>query len=243
MRHAIDLPVGFPVPGWTPRPRPSRAPMAGRWCRLEPLDPGRHARLLFEAYSLDAAQLNWTYLSVGPFGTPDEYTRWVEKAAQSEDPLFHAVVDAESEAAAGVAAFLRIDPANGVIEIGHLNFSPRLQRTRAATEAIALMLRRAFDELGYRRVEWKCDSLNAASRRAAERFGFTFEGVFRQAMVYKGRNRDTAWYSIVDREWPPLRAAFEAWLAPENFDEQGRQRRRLAEFRKISAEEGSGQQA
>ncbi|HEX7084975.1 MAG TPA: GNAT family protein [Vicinamibacterales bacterium] len=206
--------------------------MAGRWCRLEPLDAGRHARQLFEANLLDETQANWTYLSIGPFHGLDEYTRWVRHAALSDDPLFHAIVDAGSNAASGVAAYMRIDPANGVLEIGHLNFSPRLQRTRAATEAIALMLRRAFDELGYRRVEWKCDSLNAASRRAAERFGFTCEGVFRQAMVYKGRSRDTAWYAIIDREWPALRAAFEAWLGPENFDGEGRQRRRLAAFRK-----------
>lgn len=231
MRDSTDLPVGLPVPGWTPRPRPPREPMVGRWCTLEPLDAARHARPLFEATLLDETQANWTYLSIGPFDGLDEYTRWVRHAALSDDPLFHAIVDAGSNAASGVAAYMRIDPANGVLEIGHLNFSPRLQRTRAATEAIALMLRRAFDELGYRRVEWKCDSLNAASRRAAERFGFTFEGVFRQAMVYKGRNRDTAWYSIIDREWPALRAAFDSWLAPENFDDEGRQRRRLAEFR------------
>ena len=205
--------------------------MTGRWCRLEPLDPRRHARPLFDANRLDDAGDNWTYLTPGPFDDFDAYRRWIEQAAASEDPLFHAIVDSASGEPTGVAALMRVDPANGVIEIGHLNFSPRLQRTRAATEAIHLLLGRAFDELGYRRVEWKCDSLNAASRRAAGRFGFTFEGIFRQAMVYKGRNRDTAWYSILDREWPPLRAGFEAWLAPENFDPEGRQRRRLSECR------------
>jgi RimJ/RimL family protein N-acetyltransferase len=205
--------------------------MTGRWCRVEPLDPARHARALFEADRLDSAGTNWTYLSAGPFEAFEPYRRWAEQAAASDDPQFHAIVDGARGEAAGVAALMRIDAASGVIEIGHLNFSPRLQRTRAATEAIFLLLRRAFDELGYRRVEWKCDSLNAASRRAAERFGFTFEGIFRQAVVYKGRNRDTAWYSIVDREWPALRAAFEAWLAPENFDREGRQRRRLSEYR------------
>ncbi len=144
-----------------------------------------------------------------------------------DDPLFHAIVDSKSGSAVGVAAYMRIDAANGVIEVGHLNFSPRLQATTAATEAMYLMMRRAFDELGYRRYEWKCDSLNEASRRAASRLGFRFEGVFRQAVVYKGRNRDTAWYSVLDSEWPALKAGFERWLSPDNFDENGCQRRKL----------------
>jgi len=147
-----------------------------------------------------------------------------------DDPLFHAIVDSKSGKAVGVAAYMRIDRDNGVIEVGHLNFSPRLQATTAATEAMYLMMRRAFDELGYRRYEWKCDSLNEGSRRAAVRLGFVFEGIFRQAVVYKGRNRDTAWYSVLDSEWPALRAGFERWLSPDNFDEAGRQRRTLADL-------------
>jgi RimJ/RimL family protein N-acetyltransferase len=226
----VTQPVGPAVRDWSPRPAPPHTPLAGRYVRLERLDPGRHARDLFEANAADDGR-NWTYLFDEKPATFDEYRAWSEKAASTEDPLFHALVDLESGKAAGVAAFMRIDRAHGVIEVGHINFSPRLQRTRAATEAIYLLMRRAFDELGYRRFEWKCDSLNAPSRAAALRFGFTFEGIFRQAIVYKGRSRDTAWYSIIDREWPALREAFERWLDPANFDGEGRQRRRLEALR------------
>ncbi len=177
----------------------------------------------------------WTYLPVGPFADLDAYRAWVEGASRSTDPLFFAIVDAATGRAVGVASYLRIDPANGVIEVGHLQFSPRLQRTPAATEAIFLLMRHAFDDLGYRRFEWKCDSLNAPSRAAAERLGFQYEGTFRQAVVYKGRNRDTAWYAIVDGDWPTIRAGFEAWLSPGNFDGVGRQRVRLADLRAGSA--------
>lgn len=230
-RNALGQPIGFPVPGWTPRPRPPRTAMEGRTCRVEPLDPARHADDLFTAAAEDAEGRNWTYLSVEPPRTRETYRAWAEAMVASEDPLLHAIVARDTGRAVGVAAFLRIDPANGVIEVGHINYSPRLQRTRAATEAMYLMMRRAFDELGYRRYEWKCDSLNAPSRAAAERLGFRHEGVFRQVMVTKGRNRDTAWFSILDGEWPALRAAFEAWLDPANFDEDGRQRRALNSFR------------
>jgi RimJ/RimL family protein N-acetyltransferase len=209
--------------------------MVGRYCRVEPLDPARHAGQLHAANGDDAAGRMWTYLAVGPFADEAAYRAWLEEVAPRDDPLFHAIVDAASGGAAGLASYLRIDPPNGVIEVGHLQFSPRLQRTRAATEAMYLMMRRAFDELGYRRYEWKCDSLNAPSRAAAERYGFRSEGLFRQAVVYKGRNRDTAWYAILDAEWPALRAAFERWLDPANFDAAGRQRTRLADFRVPSA--------
>jgi RimJ/RimL family protein N-acetyltransferase len=199
--------------------------MEGRFCRLEPL-AASHADALFEALSLDRAGRNWTYLAYGPFADVDDWRDWVRKSAGSEDPLFFAILDAAGRAV-GVASFMRIDRVNGVIEIGHLNFSPLMQRTPVATEAIFLMLRRAFDDLSYRRCEWKCDSLNAPSRSAAERFGFTYEAMFRQAVVVKGRNRDTAWYSIVDGEWPANRAGFQRWLEPGNFDADGRQRDRL----------------
>lgn len=165
---------------------------------------------------------NWTYLNSEPFQRLDEYRQWLAKMTSGFDPFFHAVVDRRTEKAIGVAAFPRIDPANGVIEVGHINYSPRLQRTAAATEAMFLMMSRVFDELGYRRYEWKCDNLNAPSRIAAERLGFHFEGIFRQALVYKGRNRDTAWYSMLDREWLALKREFERWLAPANFDKGGR---------------------
>ena len=224
-------PVGFPLPGWTARPRPPRTPMVGRYCRVEPLDVGRHAAELYEANRADADGRNWTYLAAGPFDSFEAYREWLTGASAGDDPFFHAIVDVASGRAVGVAAYMRIDPPNGVIEVGNINYAPALQRTPAATEAMYLMMRRAFDELGYRRYEWKCDSLNAPSRAAAERLGFTYEGLFRQAVVYKGRNRDTAWFSAIDREWPALRAAFERWLDPANFDAQGRQRRRLADLR------------
>ena len=225
-RDAFGQSIGFPVRGWTARPWPPATPMAGRYCRVEPLDLDRHARQLHDANSLDSGR-NWTYLSADGFRDFEAYREWLDRVSATQDPMFHAIVGGESSEAVGVAAYLRIDPANGTIEVGHLNFSPRLQRTRAATEAMFLMMRRAFDELGYRRYEWKCDALNLPSRRAAERLGFRFEGVFRQALVYKGRNRDTAWFSIIDAEWPALRTAYERWLALDNFDADGRQRQQL----------------
>jgi len=228
--NSLGQPIGFPVPDWTPRPRPPRTPMAGRYCRVEPLEPERHAAALFAANSADREGRMWTYMPYGPFDSLEGYRAWAEEAAAGDDPLYFAVVDAASGRALGVATYLRIDPANGVIEVGHIAYSPALQGTTAATEAMTLMMRRAFDELGYRRYEWKCDALNAASRRAALRLGFTFEGIFRQAVVYKGRNRDTAWYAVVDRDWPALRDAFDRWLAPDNFDAAGRQRARLSEL-------------
>jgi RimJ/RimL family protein N-acetyltransferase len=171
----------------------------------------------------------WTYMSYGPFQAFEDYRGWLESYGTGDDPLFHAVIDLKSSRAAGVASYLNLKPDVGVVEVGHINYSPQLQRTPAATEAMFLMMRRVFDELGYRRYEWKCDALNAASRRAAERLGFVFEGVFRQATIYKGRNRDTAWYSIIDAQWPALKKAIERWLEPGNFDAQGRQRLRLAD--------------
>ncbi|MEK0081530.1 GNAT family N-acetyltransferase [Benzoatithermus flavus] len=226
--NALGQPIGEPVSGWSPRPRPGRDPIEGRWCRIEPLDPARHAEALFEANAADREGRMWTYLPYGPFERLAEYRTWVGRMAASEDPLFHAILDRRSDKAVGVASYLRIEPAVGVIEVGHIAYSPALQRTPAATEAMYLLMRRAFDELGYRRYEWKCDALNAPSRAAAERLGFRFEGIFRQATIYKGRNRDTAWYAIIDKEWPERKAAFEAWLEPGNFDEAGRQRRALA---------------
>jgi RimJ/RimL family protein N-acetyltransferase len=226
-RELRQQPIGEAVPGWSPRSRPGRTPMAGRYCRLEALDHLRHGPDLFSANAQDPEGRMWTYMAYGPFAAPDDYLAWARSAAKSEDPLFHAIVDQATGKALGVASYLRIEPAAGAIEVGHIAYSPLLQRTAGATEAMYLMMRRVFDELGYRRYEWKCDALNARSRRAAERLGFRFEGIFRQAMVYKGRNRDTAWYSVIDKEWPARRAAFEAWLEPANFDAQGRQKQPL----------------
>jgi RimJ/RimL family protein N-acetyltransferase len=228
-RNALGQPIGPPLPDWTPRARPPRTPMVGRYCRVEPLEVDRHAAELHEANQLDRDGRTWTYLSVGPFGDFAAYRDWLAAVTAGDDPLFHAIVDTTTGRAVGVASYMRIDPAYGVIEVGNINYSPLLQRTAAATEAMYLMMRRVFDELGYRRYEWKCDSLNAPSRAAAERYGFAFEGVFRQAVVYKGRSRDTAWFSIVDREWPALKAAFERWLDPANF-EGGRQRVSLSDL-------------
>ncbi|HVC78451.1 MAG TPA: GNAT family protein [Candidatus Micrarchaeaceae archaeon] len=216
---------------WSAAREPTRTAIEGDLVRLEVLDPERHATSLFKSSHAPGSDDLWQHLPYGPFAGRAEFTAWLEQRAASTDPLFYAVVDRESMRALGMASYLRIEPEHGVIEIGHIWFAPELQRTRKATEAIFLLARAAFDDLGYRRLEWKCDSLNLPSRRAADRFGFTFEGIFRQHMIVKGRNRDTAWFSITDGEWPLRKAAFEAWLSPGNFESAGKQRRRLAEIR------------
>jgi RimJ/RimL family protein N-acetyltransferase len=226
----LAQPIGKPLSHWTARPRPPRTVMQGRFCRVETLEPARHAAELFAANQLDREGRNWTYLFQEPFREFESYRGWLLQVAAADDPLFHAIVDLQTDKAVGVATFMRIEPVHGVIEVGNINYSPLLQRTPAATEAMFLMMRRVFDELGYRRYEWKCDSLNAPSRAAALRLGFTYEGLFRQAVVYKQRNRDTAWFSIIDADWPALRRAHERWLAAANFDGQGRQIRALADF-------------
>ena len=228
--HFNDLnqPIGFPVEGWLPCPRPSRTPMIGQYCRVEPLDIDVHAPDLYESYAEDQEEKVWTYLPYGPFSSFDDYQNWLQLACTKADPFFHAIIDLKTGKAVGVASFLRITPEPGVIEVGHINFSPKLQKTPIATEAMFLMMQRVFDELGYRRYEWKCDALNAGSCNAAVRLGFVFEGIFRQATMYKSRNRDTAWYSILDSEWEVIKDAFEKWLAPENFDALGQQKQRLS---------------
>jgi RimJ/RimL family protein N-acetyltransferase len=214
------------------RPPAPDTVLEGARVRLEPLDPERHAADLFDAAQGEGADPDlWRFLAYGPFADAGELRAWLETAAASADPLFLAVVDRATGRAGGVVSYLRIEPEHGVIEIGHIWFGHALQRTPAATETIHLLARHAFEDLGNRRLEWKCDAANARSRRAAERFGFTFEGVFRQHMIVKGGNRDTAWYALLDSEWPAAGAAFEAWLAPENFDAGGRQRRPLAALR------------
>ncbi|MFN0020474.1 MAG: GNAT family N-acetyltransferase [Pirellulaceae bacterium] len=214
--------VGLPVANWQPPQTPSREPLEGRFCRVEAISAERHARELYDANWLDAEQRNWTYMTYGPFESWEAYRDWVSASAASSDPLFFAIVDQASAKAVGVASYLRIDPRHGSIEVGHLMFSPLLQGRPAATEAMYLMMKRAF-ELGYRRYEWKCNALNEPSRRAAQRLGLSYEGLFRQAAVVKGRNRDTAWYAAIDDEWPELNAAFQQWLEPNNFDASGRQ--------------------
>lgn len=201
--------------------------MAGRYCRLEPLDPDRHAAALFAANTAGGGVKDWTYLPYGPFRTLADYRAWMTASCLGDDPLFFAIIDVADEQPAGVASYLRIAPDSGSIEVGHIHYAPRLQRTAAATEAMYLLMKQAF-ELGYRRYEWKCDSLNSPSRAAAQRLGFSFEGIFRQATVYKGRSRDTAWYAVIDTEWRALSAAFTTWLEPDNFADRGHQRIRLA---------------
>jgi RimJ/RimL family protein N-acetyltransferase len=229
---------------WTPAGTPGRIALNGELVRLESLDPPRHADQLFTASHGDGGDPGlWDHLAYGPFAGQDEFTAWLEQRAASADPLFFAIVDMATMRAQGMASYMRIEPDHGVIEIGHIWFAPALQRTRQATEAIFLLANNAFETLGYRRLEWKCDALNERSRRAAERFGFTFEGVFRQHMVVKGRNRDTAWFAITDGDWPLRRAAFKAWLTPGNFDESGRQRESLSALRALIERESQRYQA
>ncbi|WP_309085147.1 GNAT family protein [Chelativorans sp.] len=216
---------------WTARPEPARAPLEGRYVRLEPLDPKRHGDGLFAASSVPDAGQRFRFLSDYPPETREAFQPWVEKAAASPDPLFFAVIDAASGEIGGRQALLRIDAANGVAEIGHIYWGPGIARTPLATEALFLFARHVFDDLGYRRFEWKCNDRNEPSKRSALRFGFRFEGIFRQHMVVKGENRDTAWYAMLDHEWPAIRRAMELWLAPENFDSNGRQLQRLETFR------------
>lgn len=222
-----DERLGVPVPDWTPPPAPPREPIEGRYVRVEPIDPDRHAAELYEANRVSDAI--WDYLPAGPFDTFAAYREWMDETCLGDDPLFHAVIDKADGKAKGVASYLRIAPAAGSIEVGHIIYSKPLQRTRAGTEAMYLLMKRAF-ELGYRRYEWKCNALNAGSRRLAQRLGLSYEGVFRQALVVKGRNRDTAWYAAIDGEWPVLETAFATWLDPENFDADGRQRRSLSDL-------------
>lgn len=223
-------PVGEALPGWTTRPRPPETAMVGRHVRIERLEPARHGRDLFKAWSRDTDGRMWTYLGVGPFSDESACQAWLARIAPEPDPMFHTFIDLAAEKAVGIGSFMRIDPPNGVIEVGWLTYSPRMQRTPVSTEAMYLMMARVFDELGYRRYEWKCNALNAPSRATAERLGFTYEGTFRQHSVAKGHNRDTAWYAILDHEWPALKRAYLAWLSPENFDATGRQRQRLADL-------------
>jgi RimJ/RimL family protein N-acetyltransferase len=234
LQNALGQPVGEPVPNWVAPAAPGRAAnprLIGRFCRLEALDADRHAADLHAANVLDTEHRMWTYLPYGPFAALPDYEAWVRDVSAKDDPLFHAILDQGTGRAVGVASYLRIDPPAGSIEVGHIAYSPQLQRTPAATEAMYLMMRNAF-ETGYRRYEWKCDALNAASRAAAQRLGLSYEGIFRQARVNKGRNRDTAWFAAIDGEWPALDRAFQQWLDPGNFDDKGRQRVSLSSLTK-----------
>ncbi|MBW6507353.1 MAG: GNAT family N-acetyltransferase [Rhodobacteraceae bacterium] len=218
---------GATLPDWKAPVPPGPAQIEGRYARLERLDPAAHAHALHAAYSDDDTV--WDYLPYGPFASEAGFIRWLHDMAASTDPFFYAIRDLDTGLIGGMQAYLRIAPEVGSIELGHINLARRLQRSRAATEAMLLTIGWAFDA-GYRRFEWKCDALNLPSRRAAARLGLSYEGVFRQATIYKGRNRDTAWFAAIDAEWPALRAAYASWLAPENFDVAGRQITRLADL-------------
>ena len=223
--------IGPVVENWTARSLPPRTPLIGRTCRVEPVDVGRHSEDLFAAYSAAPDDRDWTYLPSERPTSKAAFATYLAGMAASPDPLHYAVIESGSGKAVGTAAHMRIDPGNGVIEVGFIRWSPLMQRHVSGTEAIYLLMKRAFDELGYRRYEWKCDNLNERSRAAALRYGFRFEGVFRNAAVVKGRSRDTAWFSITDDEWPAVKTAFEKWLSPSNFDGKGRQQRTLADLR------------
>ncbi|HVY21331.1 MAG TPA: GNAT family protein [Bauldia sp.] len=222
-----DLPLG-PAIDTTPAPRPGPVTLTGRTVLIEKLDPAKHADGLWQVLKDDDSV--WIYLAYGPFRERAAFDAWLAERAASADPYFYAILDAQTRKPLGQFTLMEIRPAMRVIEVGNVLYSPALQRTPAATEAQYLLARYAIDTLGYRRYEWKCNALNAPSRRAADRFGFTCEGTFRQHMIIKGANRDTAWYSIIDKEWPALRAAFETWLDPKNFDADGKQRVSLADL-------------
>jgi len=215
------------MPDWTARPQPAGDTLVGRHCRLDRLQVERDAASLFEAYAPASDTGDRDYLPYGPFPTLEALSAWLSKVSAGSDPLVYVIRESADEgstgAALGILAFMRIDAPSGVIEIGHIHFSRRLQRTTAATEAIFLLLAHAFDNLGYRRIEWKCDAAHIRSRRAAERFGFRYEGTFRQHRVVKGRNRDTAWFAMLDGDWPAIKAEFQRWLEPSNFDAAGHQ--------------------
>ncbi len=215
---------------WTPRPRPQRVTLEGRFVRLEPLDAARHGDDLFVAASTGDAEARFRWLFETPPASRGAFQPWLDRAEASEDPLFFAIIDRATGKAVGRQTLMRIDPANGVIETGNIHWGPAMQRSPLSTEALFLHARHVFDDLGYRRFEWKCNNRNNPSKRAAARFGFSYEGLFRQHMIVKGENRDTAWFAMIDREWPVLRAGYEAWLAPANFDADGRQRLALGDL-------------
>ncbi|MDF1749779.1 MAG: GNAT family protein [Alphaproteobacteria bacterium] len=226
--NELGQPIGLPVPNFTPPPVPVIAVMTGRTGRLERVDPDRHAADLFAANYTAKDARYWTYLPYGPFETEADYHAWMVKTCLGQDPLFYAVIDGKTDKAVGVASYLRVDPKVASIEVGHIHFSPLMQQTVLSTEAMYLMMAHIFDDLGYRRYEWKCNSLNEASKAAALRLGFSYEGTFRQMSVVKGHNRDTTWFSLLDREWPAVKAAYQVWLDPKNFDDKGHQKQSLS---------------
>ncbi len=225
--NAHGQPIGADVIDWVACPRPPQTPLIGTYCDVVPLDAQAHGDALFAAFGADETGAMWTYMPNGPFFERTPFDAFLTQAQSSTDPLFYAIINKETGRSEGFASFLRIEPTAGVIEVGFIAMSPLLQKTRAASEAMFLMMSHVFDDLGYRRYEWKCDNLNGPSKKAARRFGFTFDGMFPQATIYKGRNRDTAWFSILDKDWEHIRTGFQAWLDPANFDADGVQKTAL----------------
>jgi RimJ/RimL family protein N-acetyltransferase len=226
--NELGQPIGPAVPNFTPAKTPTGEMLSGQRGRLERVDPDYHAAQLHAANCAADDARYWTYLPYGPFESEADYHAWMVKTCMGPDPLFYAVIDGETDKAVGVASYLRIAPAASSIEVGHIHFSPLMQQTVLSTEAMYLMMAHVFDDLGYRRYEWKCNALNEASKAAALRLGFSYEGTFRQMSVVKGHNRDTAWFSLLDREWPAVKDAFQEWLDPNNFDDQGAQKQSLS---------------
>lgn len=224
-KNQFDQIIGFPVEHWSARPLPPKKVIPGNYCRLEPLNMAQHGEQLFEAFQLNNPGDTWTYLPYGPFATYPEFKQWLAMADAHQ--FFYTIIETETQTPQGIARYHKVDPEHGVIEVGSIHYSKALQKSRAATEAMYLMMQFAFDELGYRCYKWRCNALNQGSRKAAERLGFQFEGIARQGYVFKGYNRDNAWYSIIDSEWPALKAKFLKWLSPDNFDVSGNQILRL----------------
>ncbi|MEP4377595.1 MAG: GNAT family protein [Alphaproteobacteria bacterium] len=226
-KNSLGQNVGISLPGWVPPPRPPREALLGKFCRLEPLDVAAHAGDLHHHFGEDTDGRDWSYLPYGPFDSLGAFEAWMTDTCLDADPFFYAIVDTATGRAAGMVSFMRINPAHGSIEVGHVHYAPAIQRGRVTSQAMYLMMQWAF-EAGYRRYEWKCHSFNRPSRVAAQRLGFSYEGVFRDHMIHRGRSRDTAWYACVASEWPALKAAYETWLDPDNFDAEGNQNIRLS---------------
>jgi len=226
-KNKLNQKIGFQIKNWTPSVYPDKTKIKGKYCEVVPLDISKHAKQLYDSFSMHKDDSNWTYLSSEPFHEFEEFHAWLKSDCSGKDPIYYTIIDSKNTEAVGLASHLRIEPTIGVIEIGNIHFSPKLQKTIMATESMYLMMKRVFEEWGYRRYEWKCDNYNEPSKNAAKRLGFTFEGVFRQATIYKNRNRDTAWFSIIDNEWPTLKKKFKKWLLPTNFDSNGVQINRL----------------
>lgn len=227
--NRFGQPIGKALPDWKTAQYTKKETIEGRYCKLEPLELTLHAEALYSANLQDREGRMWTYLPYGPFETFSEYQEWIKNTCQKEDPFFFTIIDLAINQPVGIASYAEIQPSAGSIEVGHLAYSPLMQKTKISTEAMYLMMENAF-KLGYRRYQWRCNALNAPSCAAAQRLGLSFEGIFRQANVLKGCNRDTAWFAIIDSEWPEAQSAFLSWLNDGNFDENGNQKIRLSEL-------------